>query len=101
MKDACGVPREVRESRGMLFTGKTGLGICSSLSGANSQEATLTLPCKSEISLFSFANSFLPCCLPQGRCPQSDSQLSINSVRLEKGKKIEIAALLVATCVIN
>ena len=36
MKVACVVPREVRESRGMLFTGKTGLGICSSLSGANS-----------------------------------------------------------------
>ena len=36
MKVACVVPREVRESGGMLFTGKTGLGICSSLSGANS-----------------------------------------------------------------
>lgn len=59
-----GGEREKEQGGGTLFIRKTDLGIWSFLNCLPSvvlrnQETKLTLPCKSEISLFGFANSFL------------------------------------------
>lgn len=95
--------------------GKIGLGICSyftaSLHGcASHQEARLTFHVNRRLPFSVSQIRFLPCCHPLGRCPQSDSQLSINNAQAAKKKKKkerkrkkkrEIAALLIAMYIIN